>query len=36
MRKPFGFAKDTIEKTSLLKHIRARCGQATREDWKFG
>ena len=29
-------AQDTIEKTSLLKHVRARCGQATREDWKFG
>ena len=29
-------SQDTIEKTSLLKHIRARCGQATREDWKFG
>ena len=29
-------AQDMIEKTSLLKHVRARCGQATREDWKFG
>jgi len=26
-------SQDTIEKTSLLKHIRERCGQATPSDW---